>query len=250
MNKNSCATLHLKANAGEVASTIIMVGDPGRAKNFAQDYLEDAKLICNIREVNLWTGKVNGKEVSVMAHGMGASSVGIYADELFKSFDVERVIRLGTCGMYVTDLELGGILVGNEYYTYGNFGEAYGYEIDKPIQATPSLVKVFEETLEEESIPYRTGGVYTSQWFYAPELINGGVKSGSIIEEKINDGTMVAKEMEGYVVQAIANYYGKEAITILTGINNMTLKIFNDIDSRKNNDAMLHVAKKVLAKIL
>ncbi len=119
--------------------------------------------------------------------------------------------------MYVTDMDLGGILIGNEYFTYSKFGEAYGLDINEGVEASQNLVEAFENVLTENNVEFRTGGVYSSLWFYAPELIGGGVKPGSIIEQKINNGEMVAKEMEGYVLQAIANYYNKEAVTVLTG---------------------------------
>ncbi len=249
MNKTEYATLHIKAGIGDIAPTVIMVGDPGRARQFAQNHMMNARLICNIREINLWTGTIGGKDVSVMAHGMGASSVGIYAHELFAFFDVERIIRLGTCGMYVDDMELGGILIGTEYYTQSIFGLAYGLDINEPVKATTKLVNLFEETLREWGVDYRKGPVYSSLWFYAPKLIGGGISQGSKIEEKVSNGEMVAKEMEGYALQAIANYHGKEAVTVLTGINSMVKKIFNDIDTRLDDTKLLKVAELAISRM-
>lgn len=247
MNKNNYATHHIKANAGEISDTVIMMGDPLRAKKFASDWLEDAKLICDIRGINIWSGNYNGNFVTVMGHGMGISSVAIYTHELFEFFDVERVIRLGSCASYVEDLNRGDIIIGDKYYTYSTFAEGYGQDANAPIGASESLVKAFKDALDNDGTTnYKTGGVYSSEWFYAPSFFGEGVKKGTEVEKGIEDGSIIGKEMESHAVQTIANHFNKEAITVLTVIDNLKTKDYSSADDKVSTDKMGEIALKAL----
>ena len=99
-------TPHNEANYGEIAKTVLMPGDPLRAKYIAENFLEDARLVNKVRGIYAYTGKYKGKEVTVMASGMGMPSIGIYSYELYKFYDVENIIRIGSCGAYSPDLDL------------------------------------------------------------------------------------------------------------------------------------------------
>ena len=110
-------TAHNQAQKGEIAKTVIMSGDPLRIKAIAEKYLENARLVNEIRNIYAYTGTYKGKEVTVMAHGMGIPSMGIYAYELFKFYDVEKIIRLGSCGAYIEDLNLLDIILVDKSYT-------------------------------------------------------------------------------------------------------------------------------------
>lgn len=245
-NSQKYATHHIKAEQGEIASTVIMMGDPLRAKYMAQTYIENAKLICDIRGINIWTGTYNGKEITVMGHGMGFSSMAIYAHELFEFFGVETIIRLGSCASYDKDLGRESIIVGEKYYTYSRFGEAYGLDTELPAVASQNLVNKFEEVLKTEDVVWKTGGVYSSEWFYAPSFFGEGVKRGSEVASLIEQGKIIGKEMESYALQVIANHFNKEAITIITVIDNLTTKDFSSADDKVNTTKMLEVALKVL----
>ncbi len=246
MNKERHATHHIKAEAGEIASTVIMMGDPLRARQFANDYLEDARLICDIRSINIWTGNYNGKTITVMGHGMGFSSLAIYVHELYEFYDVETIIRLGSCASYDKDLGRGDIIIGDKYWTYSRFSEGYGIDPEEPIEATSSLVEKFEKALENEDVNWKTGGVYSSMWFYAPNFFGEGVKQGSVVAEKIEKGEIIGKEMESYALQVIANHFNKEAITVITVIDNLTTKDFSSADDKVDTTKMLTIALKVI----
>ena len=99
-------TPHISAKENEIAKTVIMPGDPLRAKMIAEKYLENYKLVSDVRNIYAYTGKYKGKEVTVMASGMGMPSIGIYSYELFKFYNVENIIRVGSCGSYTKDLNL------------------------------------------------------------------------------------------------------------------------------------------------
>ena len=94
-------TPHNNAEKGEIAKTVIMPGDPMRAKYIAEKYLDDYRLVNDVRGMYAYTGLYKGKEITVMAHGMGMPSMGIYSYELYKFYDVEEIIRIGSCGAYI-----------------------------------------------------------------------------------------------------------------------------------------------------
>ena len=114
-------TPHNNAKTFEIAKNVIMPGDPNRAELIAKTYLTDYKLVSNVRGIPVFTGKYNGKEVTVMASGMGMPSMGIYSYELFKFYDVDNIIRIGSCGAMVPDLNLFDIILSKETYTEGNY---------------------------------------------------------------------------------------------------------------------------------
>ena len=116
-------TAHNHAKLGDIAKTVLMPGDPLRAKFVAETFLEDAKCFNTVRGMLGFTGKYKGKEISIMAHGMGIPSIGIYSYELYKFYGVENIIRIGSCGSYVEELNLLDTLLVNESYTTGSFAE-------------------------------------------------------------------------------------------------------------------------------
>ncbi len=242
------ATHHIKANKEDIAKTVLMMGDPLRAKSYASNYLEDAKLICDIRGINIWTGKYNNKDVTIMGHGMGMSSIAIYAHELFEFFDVDRIIRLGSSASYSKEIKLGGIVVGDKYYTYSRIGEGYGIENDEPAHATSELVKLFEDELTKTNTPFKTGGIYSSLWFYAPSFKGEGIKKGSLIDNEVKNGNIIVKEMESYILQVIANHFNKQAITIVTIIDNLATKEFSSELNKVDTFLMGEIALKALFK--
>ena len=119
------ATPHISAEKGAFAKTVLMPGDPLRAKYIAENYLEDAVLVNNVRGVQGYTGYYKGKRVSVMASGMGQPSIGIYSYELFNFYDVEAIIRVGSCGSFHPDLHARDIIVAMGACTNGNYASQY-----------------------------------------------------------------------------------------------------------------------------
>ena len=115
-------TPHMNAKKGEIAKTVLMPGDPKRAKYIAGKYLENVKLVNDVRGMLGYTGTYQGKEVTVMASGMGCPSMGIYSYELFHFYDVDRIIRIGSCGAYTKDLHLYDVLLATECWSNSNCG--------------------------------------------------------------------------------------------------------------------------------
>ncbi len=247
MENNSFATHHIKANKGDIASTVFMMGDPLRAKQFANDHLENARLICDIRGINIWSGEYNGQPLTVMGHGMGMSSMAIYAHELFEFFGVEKIVRLGSSASYTENLNQGDIIVGDKYWTYSRFSEGYGVDSNEPALASNELVEKFRAALEEDgTVNFGIGGIYTSNWFYAPSFFGEGIKKGSTVDEKLNSNEIIGKEMEGYALQVIANHFNKQAITVVTVIDNLKTKQFSSADDKVDTSKMGMVALKAI----
>lgn len=124
------STNHNSANIGEIAKTVLMPGDPLRAKHFAYKYLDNPKLFNNVRNMYGYTGTYKGKEVSIMGSGMGICSIGIYSYELFKHYDVDNIIRVGTCGVYAEDkYELLDTVLVNEAFSFSTYAKVQsGFE--------------------------------------------------------------------------------------------------------------------------
>ena len=223
---------HIWAEKDDIAKTVIITGDPLRAKLIANKYFKNPKLISNIRNINIWTGYFNNNKITIMGHGMGLSSVAIYAHELFEIFGVDRVLRVGSAATYSKDINQGDVVIGNKYYTHSVIGEGYGYDSNS-VDASKELLDLFEKPFtSDESFKSHTGGVFSSLWFYAPTMSGEGIKENSEIEKYVNDGSIIAKEMEGYVLQVIANYFKKQAITILIIIDNLATKTYSDPNNK------------------
>ena len=129
------STPHNEANKGDIAKTVVMPGDPLRAKYIAENFMENCKLVNQVRGMYAYTGTYKGKELTVMAHGMGMPSVGIYTYELFKFYDVENIIRIGSCGGYKPELKLFDIILGNTVCT--DCFDVYMTDVNKFLDRIP-----------------------------------------------------------------------------------------------------------------
>ena len=131
-------TPHNEAKKEDIAKVVLMPGDPLRAKYIAENFMENVRLVNQVRGMYAYTGTYKGKEITVMGHGMGIPSVGIYTHELFKFYDVDCIIRIGSCGAYVPSLNLKDIIVVNEGYSESTFAEVYSGEKAHSIAAKNS----------------------------------------------------------------------------------------------------------------
>ncbi len=204
------ATAHISAEKGDIAKIVVMPGDPLRAKLFAEKFMESPREINNVRGMLGYTGTINGKEVTVMGHGMGLDSVGIYAFELYSFYDVETIIRFGSCGSYNNDVNIWDIIIADKAYTKSNYGEGFGFAGQDTISATESLVELAKEVSEgmETKGQILTTTVNSSMWFYKTHNVD-------VPADFVAKGVDVV-EMEAYALYAIARSLGKEALTILT----------------------------------
>ena len=160
------ATPHIKAEKGDFAKTVLMPGDPLRAKYIAEHYLENAVLVNEVRGMLGYTGTYKGKNISVMASGMGMPSMAIYSYELFKFFDVDNIIRIGTAGAVSSKLGLRDIVIAMSSCTDSNFAAQYGLSGNIAPTASFELLKKAFDTAERLHKKVYVGSVYTTDIFY------------------------------------------------------------------------------------
>ena len=200
-------SVHIAAKKGEIAKIVLQPGDPLRAKYIADNFLTDVKLVSQTRNIFYFTGLYNGKEISVGASGMGIPSIGIYSFELFTEYEVDTIIRIGTCGAYTTDLKLFDVLnVENaaSESTYAKF--AWGFE-EELLPSQGSSFNLINETAKDLSLEIKSTNIHTSDIFYRKDE---GIPA---IAEKYNCS---AVEMEAFALFANAKYLRKNAAAILT----------------------------------
>lgn len=199
-------TPHNGAERGDIAKTILLPGDPLRAKYIAENYLEDAKMFSDVRGMYGYTGTYRGKKVSVMGTGMGCASMGIYSYELIHFYGVENLIRIGSCGGFNEDLELGQLIFAMGACTDTNY--AGQYQLPGNYSATASFSLLREAVAEAESreITFDVGNVLSTDVFYRKP---GATKAWE-------DMGVLAAEMESFALYCNAAEAGVNALSILT----------------------------------
>ena len=200
-------SVHIAAKKGEIAKTVLQPGDPLRAKYIADNFLTEVKLVSKTRNVLYFTGLYEGKEVSVGASGMGIPSIGIYSYELFTEFEVDTIIRIGTCGAYSTDLKVYDLL-NVEYAASESTYAKFAWEIEQDLLSHQGKAfGLINDCANEMSLDVRATNIHTSDIFYRK---TPGIPA---IAKKYNRS---AVEMEAFALFANAQYLGKNAATILT----------------------------------
>lgn len=199
-------TPHITAKYGDFAETVLMPGDPLRAKFIAENFLQDAVLVNNIRGVNGYTGYYKGKRVSVMASGMGQPSIGIYSYELFNFYGVENIIRVGSCGAFDKDLHARDIVVAMGACTNGNYAMQYGLPGTFCPIADFGLVRKAADACEKANVKYKVGNIFSSDIFYN--------ESGA--DMKWANMGVLGVEMESAALYCNAARAGKKALCICT----------------------------------
>jgi len=200
-------TPHIEANKGDFAKTVLMPGDPLRAKFVAETYLENVKLVNQVRGILAYTGYYKGKEISVMASGMGIPSMGIYSYELYKIFDVENIIRIGTAGGINENINLKDIVVAIGACTDSNYCNQYDLKGNYSAIADYTLIKRTDEVAKQMELPIKAGNILTTDVFYHEnkEDYNNWAKMG-----------VLAVDMETAGLYMNAAHLGKKALTICT----------------------------------
>ena len=206
--KQANLTPHITCSPEDFAKTVLMPGDPLRAKMIAETYLQDAELVNNTRGVHGYTGTYEGKRISVMASGMGMPSIGIYSYELFNVFGVESIIRIGSAGAIDPDLHLFDLALGMGACTDSNYFSNYGIRGNFAPIASFELLKKAQEECQRRSLNYKVGNLLSSDVFYQ----EGGM------EETLSWRKMgvLAVEMEAAALYMNALRAGKKALAICT----------------------------------
>ena len=199
-------TPHINAKLGEIAETVIMAGDPLRAKFMAETFLENPVQFNSVRGMLGYTGTYNGKRVSVMGHGMGIPSIGIYTYELFNFYGAKTIIRVGSAGAYTTDLHLGDLIIAMGACTDSNYGAQFGLPGTFAPIADYDLLRGAADTCEKLGLNYKVGNVLSSDVFY----------SDTPTSDKWMKMGVLGVEMEAAALYMNAARAGKRALVICT----------------------------------
>ena len=200
------ATPHINATPADFARTVLMPGDPLRAKFIAETFLTDAVLVNNVRGIQGYTGYYDGTRVSVMASGMGMPSMGIYSYELFNFFDVENILRIGSAGAIHPDLKVRDIVLGQGACTNSNYAAQYGLNGTFAPLASYRLLRTAADIADGMGLRYTVGNLLSSDTFYADD--NATPAWGKL--------GVLAVEMEAAALYMNAARAGKNALAICT----------------------------------
>ena len=230
-------TPHIAAKEGDFAKTVLMPGDPLRAKFIAETFLTDAVLVNNVRGVNGYTGYYNGKRVSVMASGMGIPSMGIYSYELFNFYDIDNIIRIGTAGSIHPDLKIRNVVLAMGACTDSNYGAQYELPgTFAPIASFELLRKAVKVIEEMGNIGYKVGNVVSSDVFYSDRQTTAAwQKMGAL-----------AIEMESAALYMNAARAGQNALTICTISDSLVTGEVTTAEERQTSfDDMMKIALEI-----
>ena len=230
-------TPHIKATSADFAPTVLMPGDPLRAKFVAENFLENARLVNNVRGIQGYTGTYKGKPVSVMASGMGMPSIGIYSYELFNFFGVENIIRIGSAGGLAENIQLRDVIIGMGACTNSSYQEQYGLGGNFAPIASYELLKRAVEEAEKIGVRYQVGNLLSSDVFYNanPNFNDPWYKMG-----------VLGVEMEAAALYMNAAAAGKRALAICTVSDHIIRGEALDADARQNTFTdMMEIALNV-----
>ena len=242
---SSIPTPHIEAaSKDEIAKVVLMPGDPLRARKIAETYLQNAVQFNKVRGMLGFTGKYKGKPVSVMGSGMGFGSIGIYSYELYQFYEVNTIIRIGSCGAFHPDLDLMDIVLTNYSFSTETFArEAHGIE-DNLIKGSQRINDIIKKTATEQKIMVFEGNVASTNIFYYTREFHW--------EEMKKANNIIAREMESFALFANAQALNKEAACLLTVSENKLKKGPNlSAEARQNgfNDMMLLALETAIASL-
>ncbi|MFA7075359.1 MAG: purine-nucleoside phosphorylase [Candidatus Izemoplasmatales bacterium] len=202
------STPHINAEVNDIAKVVLMPGDPLRAKYIADTFLSDVTQFNSVRNMFGYTGYYNGRKISVMGSGMGMASIGIYSYELFKFFDVDTIIRIGSCGAYTKKLNLYDTILVTEAYSESSFAYVQGKCDKDTLPASKTINEKLEKIANNINIPVIKGKIHSSDVFYRqyPEEIL----------KVAQDKNLLGVEMESFALFHNASVTNKNAACLLT----------------------------------
>ena len=209
------STPHNQANLGDISRTVIMPGDPLRAKYIAENFLDNYKLVNSVRNIYAYTGTYKGTELTVMASGMGMPSMGIYCYELYKFYNVENIIRIGSCGGYDTSLKLFDIILSEQTYSESNFALTMNNEDCHLVQSDSNLNNIISATSNEMNIKLLNGTTLCTDCF--DSYITTG--SNELLKRVPNELTISGVEMEAFALFYTAKVLDKKAACLMSVVD-------------------------------
>ena len=236
------ATPHNSAELGEIAKVVIMPGDPLRAEYIAKHYLQDVKLFTKVRNMYGYTGMYHGKQVSVMGSGMGMPSMGIYSYELYKFYDVDGIIRIGSAGSYCEECKIYDTILVTEAYSESSYAKVQsGYEKEIAYPSGDLLDKI-RSTAKELGKTIKEGRVHSTDVFYREG-------NPDYYQELYQNRHCLGVEMESFALFHNASVCGKEAACLLTVSDSFVSSEVTTAEERQQSFTdMMEIALETAAK--
>ena len=238
--------IHIEVkDKSDIAQLVLMPGDPLRAKYIAENFLDDAKCVTSVRNMLGFTGFYKGKKVTVMGSGMGMPSMGIYAFELFHYFNVEKIIRIGTCGAVSPKANINDMILSDKVYSESNFAYTFNNHRERIVVADPSLNKSVMEAANELSLNGNLHvGMLTTMDVFGPyidfERVLGRIPKNLDI---------LGEEMEAFGLIHIANSMGRKATAIATVVDSKYSNVVLTIEQRQTSlNNMIKLALEAIIK--
>lgn len=238
--------IHIEVkDKSDIAQLVLMPGDPLRAKYIAENFLDDAKCVTSVRNMLGFTGFYKGKKVTVMGSGMGMPSMGIYAFELFHYFNVEKIIRIGTCGAVSPKANINDMILSDKVYSESNFAYTFNNYRERIVVADPSLNKSVMEAVNELSLNGNLHvGMLTTMDVFGPyidfERVLGRIPKNLDI---------LGEEMEAFGLIHIANSMGRKATAIATVVDSKYSNVVLTIEQRQTSlNNMIKLALEAIIK--
>ena len=222
------STPHNEANLGDIAKTVIMPGDPLRAKYIAENFLSEYKLVNSVRGMYAYTGKYNNKEITVMASGMGMPSMGIYCYELYKFYDVENIIRIGSCGAYKPELKLFDIILSENVFSESNFALTLNNEDCHIISSNEYLNNIIKDTAKKTNVNLYLDNTVCTDCFdvYMTDV-------NKFLERVPKDFNPVSAEMEAFALFYVAKILNKKASCLMSVVDSKYIKEIATAEERQ-----------------
>lgn len=232
----SIPTPHIQvSDKDKIAKTVIMPGDPLRAKYIAENYLEDYELVNEVRNMLAYTGYYNGKKVTVMGSGMGMPSIGIYSYELYAFYDVERIIRVGSAGAYTDKVNLYDLVIAESSYSESTYAKLAANIDGNVLSGSEDVNKELKQSADNLGYDYTYAPIHSSDVFYGYEE--------NLHTRLYNEQGCVCVEMESFALFANAKRLNKEAACILTISDSLVTNEVTSSEERQNGfNKMMEVA--------
>lgn len=238
-------TPHNEAKKDDIAKIVIMPGDPMRAKYIAENYLDEAKLVNSVRGMYAYTGFYKGKRLTVMAHGMGMPSVGIYSYELYKFYDVDCIIRIGSCGGYSKDLNLFDIILSENCYSESNYALTLNNDNCHIVSSDALTNKIIEETAKQINVTIHKGNTVTTDCFdiYMTDV-------NKFLERLPENFSPLGAEMEAFALFYNAKLLNKKASCLMSVVDSKYIdKVATPNERETGLNNMIKLALESACKI-
>lgn len=227
-------SIHISAQPGEIEKIVLLAGDPLRAKYIADNFLQDVKLVSSTRNIYFFTGTYNNKPVTVGASGMGCPSIGIYSYELYYEYEVDCIIRIGTCGAYLPTINLYDLINAERAYSESTYAKAaFGFQQDH-FYHEGKAYNIINETAASLNIPLLKGPIHSGDAFY---------RTDKALPEIVTVNNLLAAEMEAFALFANAKLLNKTAACLLTVSDNIvTQEMISPEERERSLNTMIRLA--------